>query len=54
MTADTAAEKGDHAPLLALQRLFEAPYEEQPGADARYYRRQPADLDGQAGVSFMS
>jgi len=52
--AYTAAQKGDHAPLRALQELFRHPYAEQPGFGEKYYRRRANGAEKQGGVGFMS
>jgi len=52
--AYTAAESGDHAPLKALQRVLARPYDEQPDADAKFYRTAPEGTEKMAGVGFMS
>jgi uncharacterized protein YdiU (UPF0061 family) len=49
-----AAEEGDHGVVHALQRLFAAPYDEQPASEERFYRRAPVGADEQGGIGFMS
>jgi uncharacterized protein YdiU (UPF0061 family) len=49
-----AAEAGDAAPLLALHELFKRPYDEQPGAPARFYRWAPEGSEAVGGLGFMS
>jgi serine/tyrosine/threonine adenylyltransferase len=48
-----AAEAGDLAPLHALIRVLESPYEEQPGAEA-YARKRPAWALNKPGCSMLS
>lgn len=38
------AQQGDYALVHALQALFEAPYDEQPHFEARFYRRAPSAM----------
>ena len=38
------AQQGDYALLHTLQELFEAPYDEQPQFEARFYRRAPSAM----------
>ena len=52
--AYTAAERGDHAPLLALQQVLGSPYDEQPDADAKFSGTAPPGVENMAGVGFMS
>jgi uncharacterized protein YdiU (UPF0061 family) len=49
-----AAERGDHAPLHRLQQVLRRPYDEQPAAEAHYYRRRPPGAELQGGLGFMS
>ena len=49
-----AAEEGEHGAVHALQRLFAAPYDEQPASAERFYRRAPAGAEEQGGIGFMS
>lgn len=49
-----AAERGDFTPLHALHSLLRRPYDEQPEAAPRFYRRRPEGAEQQGGVGFMS
>ena len=50
-----AAERRDHAPLQRLHQLFKRPYDEQPDAEALFYRRAPDGVwRGKAGVTKMT
>ena len=51
--AYSAAEEGNHQPLLALHELLKRPYDEQPAA-ARYFARAPPGSEQQGGIGFMS
>lgn len=52
--AYSAAEEGNHQPLLTLQELLTRPYDEQPSAAAKYFSRAPNGLEHQGGIGFMS
>ena len=52
--AYTAAEDGNHTALYELKALFQRPYDEQPHAAARFYRRAPPSAARQGGIGFMS
>ncbi|KAL1518748.1 hypothetical protein AB1Y20_003033 [Prymnesium parvum] len=52
--AYSAAERGDHQPLLALHELLKRPYDEQPAVANRYYVRAPPGVEQQGGIGFMS
>lgn len=52
--AYTAAQKGDHSIVRALQELFRHPYDEQPFFGEKYYKPRPRGSHLQGGVGFMS
>ena len=52
--AYTAAEAGNYGPLQELQKLFQAPYDEQPDFEARFYRKAPSGVEKKGGTGFMS
>lgn len=54
VAAYKAACRGDHAPLLELQKLFRAPYAEQPEFEERFYRRTPGEVAAKGGTAWMS
>jgi len=50
-----AAEKGEYAPMKALQAVMNQPYDDQSEAiAAQYYRQKPAELFAIAGISHVS
>ncbi len=50
-----AAEKGEYAPMKALQAVMNQPYDDQSEAIAgQYYRQKPAELFAIAGISHVS
>jgi uncharacterized protein YdiU (UPF0061 family) len=52
--AYSAAERGDNSRVLALHRVLQRPYDEQPDAPAHFYRRAPPGTESRGGVGFMS
>jgi len=54
MQAYTAAEQGDHAPLEEMRALFEAPFDEQPQYEERFYQRTPPAMRAKGGISYFS
>jgi uncharacterized protein YdiU (UPF0061 family) len=52
--AYTAAERGEHGPLLELHRVLKRPYDEQPEAAQHYYSKAPPGVERMGGVGFMS
>lgn len=51
--AYSAAEAGDAGPVLELLEIFRRPFDEQPGAEARFYRRQPDGTAERGGLGRM-
>ncbi|KAI8475947.1 MAG: hypothetical protein J3K34DRAFT_453224 [Monoraphidium minutum] len=49
-----AAEGGDFSELEALLEVLAAPYDDQPGADAKYSSPPPAELADKPGVCMLS
>eukprot|EP00927_Polykrikos_kofoidii_P068567 TRINITY_DN6390_c1_g1_i1.p1 TRINITY_DN6390_c1_g1~~TRINITY_DN6390_c1_g1_i1.p1 ORF type:complete len:728 (+),score=98.54 TRINITY_DN6390_c1_g1_i1:30-2186(+) len=52
--AYNAAINGDHTKVHELQRVFAAPYAEQPEFHERFFRRTPQNMQSKGGVSWMS
>jgi uncharacterized protein YdiU (UPF0061 family) len=51
---NAAIRKGDESVVHELFSLFEAPYEEQPEMEGKYYRRAPDTALMTGGTAFMS